>query len=325
MAFCMQQKKKLYRDACIAEKTIPIFSQAWWLDATAGAENWDVAVVEKGGKLMAALPYLTKRQRWSTLLTQPSLTQFLGPWLRESNAKYAKALGQQKDLMEALIDQLPKFDQYSQNWHYQQQNWLPFFWRGFKQTTRYTYVLPELTNEEALWQEVQANIRTDIRKASDRFNVRVRDDLGIKDFLALNRLVFTRQEMPLPYSESFVENLDKACVAHSSRKIFIAEDPQGQRHAAVYLIWDENSAYYLMGGGDPELRNSGATSLCMWEAIKFASTVTKRFDFEGSMIEPVERFFRAFGAIQTPYFAVTKTPSRMIRTVQFLKELKVGK
>lgn len=321
----MQGNKVLYREVCAAEKAIPIFSQAWWLDVTAGAENWDVAIVEKDGKVMASMPYVVKKKRWSTLLIQPSLTQFLGPWLRESNAKYAKALGQQKDLMEALIDQLPKFHQYVQNWHYSQQNWLPFFWRGFKQSTRYTYILPDLSNEEALWQEVQANIRTDVRKATERFNIKVRDDLDVKDFLALNRLVFSRQGMQLPYSESFVERLDNACVEHGARKIFIAEDEQGRRHAGVYLIWDANSAYYLMGGGDPELRNSGSTSLCMWEAIKFASTVTKQFDFEGSMLEPVERFFRAFGAIQTPYFTVTKTPSRIIRTLQFIKEIKVGK
>jgi len=30
------------------------------------------------------------------------------------------------------------------------------------------------------------------------------------------------------------------------------------------------------------------------------------FDFEGSMIEPVERFFRSFGAQRVPYFGITK-------------------
>lgn len=82
-------------------------------------------------------------------------------------------------------------------------------------------------------------------------------------------------------------------------------------HAAAYIIWDENSAYYLMGGGNPELRTSGATSLVMWEAIKFASDVTKHFDFEGSMLEPVERFFRAFGAEQVPYFQISRMSRRM--------------
>ena len=61
-------------------------------------------------------------------------------------------------------------------------------------------------------------------------------------------------------------------------------------------------------------------SLCMWEAIKFASTVTKKFDFEGSMIESVERFFRAFGAVQKPYIHITKTPSTVLRIVMAFKK-----
>ncbi|QPT41279.1 GNAT family N-acetyltransferase [Oligella ureolytica] len=104
--------------------------------------------------------------------------------------------------------------------------------------------------------------------------------------------------------------------------MFIAEDEQGRHHAGVYLIWDDNTAYYLMGGGDPDLRNSDATSLCMWEAIQFAATVTKNFDFEGSMIEPVERFFRGFGAVQTPYFSISKTNSKLIKTYRFLQEIR---
>jgi hypothetical protein len=59
----------------------------------------------------------------------------------------------------------------------------------------------------------------------------------------------------------------------------------------------------------------------MWEAIKFARSVTRQFNFEGSMIEPVERFFRAFGAVQTPYFQITKTNSRLLRLWQCLKTL----
>jgi hypothetical protein len=30
------------------------------------------------------------------------------------------------------------------------------------------------------------------------------------------------------------------------------------------------------------------------------------FNFEGSMLPGVERFFREFGAIQTPYFTITR-------------------
>ncbi|WDE99151.1 GNAT family N-acetyltransferase [Lentisphaera profundi] len=145
--------------------------------------------------------------------------------------------------------------------------------------------------------------------------------MDLKDFLHLNKMIFTRQSKNLPYTESYVKKLHKACQDHQSSKIFIAVDPEGRHHAGVYLIWDKESAYYIMGGGDPELRNSGATSLCMWEAIKFASTVSTSFNFEGSMIEPIESFFRAFGAIQKPYFNITKTNSKLLKIAQLTKSL----
>ena len=44
----------------------------------------------------------------------------------------------------------------------------------------------------------------------------------------------------------------------------------------------------------------------MWEAITRAREVTDVFDFHGSMLQPVERFFRAFGGHQTPYLSVTR-------------------
>lgn len=313
--------KEKYRLLCKNEPSIPIFSKDWWLDSVAG-DAWDVVLVEKGDQILASMPY-TMRQRYGlNVISQPALTQTLGPWLRPSTAKYARRLSQEKDLLQKLFEQLPKFAHYQQNWHCTRTNWLPLYWLGYEQTTRYTYRLEDLSSEEQIWGELQENIRREIRKASNKEGVKVRTDLDIEAFLTLNEKVFARQNMALPYTRDFVRRLDKAAAQNQARKIFIAEDEQGRHHAGVYLIWDDNTAYYLMGGGDPDLRNSGATSLCMWEAIQFAATVTKSFDFEGSMLEPVERFFRAFGAVQTPYFSISKTNSKLIKTYRFLQEIR---
>lgn len=312
--------KDKYSGLCAVEPSIPLFCQPWWLDATAGADNWDVALIEKNGVIQASMPYVLKSRFGFKHLSQPPLTQFLGPWIRKGTAKYAKELARQKDLYQEIISNLPHFDHFSQNWHYAKDNWLPFFWKGFSQTTRYTYCLPDLIDEDKLFSGFQENVRGDIRKSSSRFGVRVKTDVSLSEFYALNQLVFERQGMPMPYSFEIVDRIDQACEKRSCRRIFIAEDSEGRRHAGVYLVWDQNSAYYLMGGGDPELRNSGATSLCMWEAIKFASTVTNRFDFEGSMLEPVERFVRGFGAKQVPYFSISKTPSKILQIVLFARD-----
>jgi len=310
----MISSKQKYRAHCKTESSIPIFSKNWWLDAVCGKDNWNVVVVEKGGQIIATMPhFMVKRRGMRRTITMPKLTQTMGPWMRPSSAKYANQIAEQKDLMTALIQKLPLFAYFFQNFHYSITNWLPFYWQGFSQTTRYTYVLEEISDTSKIWDGMLPKIRTDIKKAQNRFGLQVCTDLGIDVFLTMNEQTFDRQGMKLPYSKNFVKRLDDACKEHNARKIFFAKDSDGRIHAAVYIVWDENSAYYLMGGSDPDLRNSGANSLCMWEAIKFAATVTKAFDFEGSMIEPVERFFRAFGAKQIPYFQVNKINSPFLK------------
>lgn len=290
-----------------------LFSRAWWLDATAGSENWDVALVEVGGKIEASMPFVVTRRHGRSFLAQPPLTQALGPWMRSTDCKQANRIGREKDLMTGLIEQLPPFAHFAQTWHRHCTNWLPFYWAGFRQTTQYTYVLPQLSDLDSVWAGFRDNIRGDCRKAECRHHVKVRTDLGIDAFLRVHERSFVRQDMAPPYSDAFLTKVDEACHARNARQIFIAEDAEGNHHAGAYIVWDNDSAYYLMGGGDPLWRGSGAPSLCLWHAIQFASTVTRSFDFEGSMREPIERFFRAFGAEQVPLLAVSKTPSRLLR------------
>lgn len=284
-----------------------IFQQSWWLDAVA-PNQWNEVTAEKKGRIVGRMPYVIKRKLGFTFLIMPPLTQTLGPWIEPKDAKYAKKLAWEKEILSDLIEKLPSHSFFFQNCSYEMTNWLPFYWKGFKQTTRYTYVLEDISDPEKIWDGFLANIRTDIRKASKKITVRT--DLGVEKFLDINEMTFQRQGIKPPYSREVVRRIDAAC-GNEHRKIFFAEDSDGDIHAAIYIIWDENSAYYLMGGGDPELRNSGATSFLIWNAINFAASVTKRFDFEGSMIESVERFFRAFGATQKTYFSVFKIPEWM--------------
>lgn len=311
--------KSRYRRLCAEQPSIPLFSQAWWLDAIVG-DNWDVILIENDGVVQASLPFVTHQRLGMTIITQPPLTQNLGPWLRPSTAKYAKRLGQEKDVIQRLFAQLPKHDLYRQNWHYSRTNWLPLYWQGYEQTTRYTYRFDNISDLNQIWSGFQENIRTDIRKAEKQ--LKVRTDLHLQTFIELNNKVFQRQNLALPYTQELLQKIDAATARQNARQSFIAEDNHGRHHAGVYIVWDKETAYYLMGGGDPDLRNSGATSLCMWHAIQFTANQGKNFDFEGSMIEPVERFFRAFGAQQTPYFAISKTNSRIIQIEQLLRKLK---
>lgn len=315
----MNNKEK-YRAFCIKELGIPIFIKDWWLDAVCGKVGWDVAIVEKGGEIVGCLPYCLRSRKGFKVIYLPKLTQTMGPFIKyPESQKCDTRLAYEKEIFSSLTDQLPEVAHFCQSFNYSITNWLPFYWKGFRQTTRYTYVIESLENLDSIWKNFSANLRKEIRKAEKLVVAKTSSDLD--SFYKLNKMTFDRQNLTIPYSFDFIANLDNVCAANNCRRIFFAFDSQNRIHAAIYLIWDSNSAYYLMGGGDPELRNSQAASLLMWEAIKFSATVTKKFDFEGSMIESVERFCRSFGTVQKPYFQIFRTSSKVYKLLNGLREI----
>ncbi|NVK39758.1 MAG: GNAT family N-acetyltransferase [Oceanospirillaceae bacterium] len=306
----LKDTKNRYAEFCRSEN-LPLFMQPWWLDIVA-ANNWSVALIEEKGHVVAAHPYLYSRKMGFRIIHQPEFTQHLGPWVTADFKNSKKYLSRKKRALQGLIDQLPEHDIYSQFWHYSEEYWLPFYWRGFQQSTRYTYRIKSLESEEKIWLNLHENIRREIRKAEKRFKLSIDVDASIDDLIHVVDLTFKRQKASLPFSRESFRRIDEKLAKIGKRKIFIARDEQDRIHAGLFLVWDESCAYYLIGGGDPLLRNSGAMSLCMWEALKFSSRVSRSFDFEGSMIEEIEGYFRAFGAELTPYFAVARSSSQIV-------------
>jgi hypothetical protein len=169
-----------------------------------------------------------------------------------------------------------------------------------------------------VWAGLRPNHRRDIRRA-EKLGVVVDDELPLDRFIDLNRKTFARQGREPLADEATIRRVDAACVANSGRRIFTGTGPDGAVHAAVYVAWWRDTAYFLMAGSEPDLRDSGAQILALWKAISFASTVVRRFDFEGSMLPQVERVFRGFGATQHPYFAINRAPPHPSSLKEHLK------
>jgi len=304
--------KEAYRALCGTESAIHLFARDWWLDAAVGPDGWDVAIVGKHDRILAAMPYVVRRRWGMRILTQPALTPMLGPWLHDSGGKPAARLSSQKEAMRALIDQLPPFDHYSQTWHPDVGNWQPFYWKGFRQTTYYTYTLADLSDPDALWAGLDSKTRRAIAKAGGEHRLEVRDDLALEQLLELNRKTFGRQGLAPPYPDELVRRLDAACRARGCAKMLLAVGPDGVPQAGYYFVWDERSAYALISCADPAHRSSGANSLCLWATIQAVGRLERQYNFSGSMIESIEAYLRAFGGAQTPYFHVSKTRSRLL-------------
>ena len=280
-----------------------IFQQPWWLDAVAPG-RWGEATCEHDGRVVGRLPYVVRGRPRLGMLTQSSLTQTLGPWVEPSSARPARALAREHELLGELEAQLPRASAFSQQFSPAVLNALPFYWAGYHLEVRYTYRLEGLGSTDALWDGLRGNVRREIRKARRR--VEVVDDLGLDRFYDVLSKTYIRQRIPTPHSLAELERLEAACARRGAGATLFARDDVGRVHAVAWAVWDRHAAYYLLAGGEPHLRNSGAGSLLVWEAIMRARAVTDIFDFHGSMLQPVERFFRAFGGRQTPYLSVTR-------------------
>lgn len=307
--------KKLFFNFCMENEDLPIFMNPWWLDATAGVGGWGVVVAESQGELVGALPFSIKKKYGFTALTQPPLTPRLGPWIVTKFHDFYKQREFEHKVLTDLCSRLPKFDRYSQNWQRNNDNWLPFYWRGFSQTTRYTYVLDDLDDLDGIRQRFRKSLVREIKKADSRYGLRVTESDDIDQLISLNKSVFQRQGLAMPYSEEVIRNIDAECRKRFASTLLLAKDAEGYAHAGIYVVHDSTCSYYLLGGSNPDTRTTGAMSLCLWESIRSASKRTQMYDFEGSMIKPIERYFRSFGGVKVPYSHVSKTPSTLLRII----------
>jgi hypothetical protein len=310
--------KDLYRALCTEEdNSIPVFSRDWWLDAACG-DDWDVLLEEKDNKVYAAMPLYVPCKY---IVSMPHYTQTMGIWFaaEAADTKYSSLLGHRQAICENFIEKLRSYKSYLQNFSHEFTDWLPFYWDGYSQMTRYTYILHGIKNFEKLWLDMSQHTRRNIKKAKEE-SIVVRHGVTADDFLEIQALTFKRQKKKNIQSDAVLRRLINAARKRGQGEIFGGYDDAGNLHAAAFIVWQKSSAYYIAGGGDPVLRSSGAHSLVMWDAIKHVSRYTDTFDFEGSMIRGVERFFREFGAVQTPYFVITRgKPGFMDRVHMKLK------
>lgn len=282
-----------------------LFHKSWWLE-TVAQNNYQILSIKRNEEILAAWPLTFKKIAGLNLIMPPPLLPRLGIMFAPSQKiKYSEKLSDEMSLMSELTTLLPKHALFYQRFSAEFTNWLPLCWAQFNQTTRYTYVIEDLSDLNQVWENVRYSTKRKINLALKN-DIKVVTDLSLDKLLDLNELTFKRQNLKVPYSREYVYRIDDACEKNNARKMFFAVDGAGQIHAAVYIVYNQKAAYYLMGGADPALNTCGAHFLALWEAIKFAGQVSHSFDFEGSMYENIESVFRGFGAVQKPYMEITK-------------------
>ena len=287
-----------------------IFSTSWWLDAVAPG-RWRPHAVG-GDVLEAAWPTVVRSTRFGAVHEGAPLTPFLGPLLGASESP-SRTRARQVEWLERLLEELNGFAHLDARCHPGFDYWTPLAWHGFEQTTHYTWRLTDLTDLESVWNGLRENIRREVRKARKRAVEVSEGSLDDLDHVQAKTAERHDREHAAVETRRLLRRIDDAAGERRAGNVLVARDSDGRVHAGGYFVWDSRYTYYLVGGSDPELRTSGASSLLMWTAIEQAANRGTAFDFEGSMLRHVERFFRAFGGTPVPYSIVRLTRSRALQ------------
>jgi len=313
--------KECYRKLC-EEKDLPLFMQAWWLDAVCAPEGklWDVLFAEENGKIIGVMPYHIIKKYGFKIIVQLQGAQYTGIWIDyPKDIKLHKRYSFEKRVMDSLIDQLEKLKVsfYSQNFHHSFTNWQPFYWRGFQQTTRYTYRINDLNDLENVFENFSYAKQKHIKKEND--DLLVDCSLSVDEFYDFHKETLKHKNAKIEYSRELFLSIYNEVVKREQGKIIALKDKNKNLHSALFFAWDKNSAYALISAINPQFKSDGASTKMFWEAIKFVSDKTNAFDFEGSMIEGVAQSFQQFGAEQVPYFNITKSYSKIFSLLQQIK------
>lgn len=301
----MNNKEK-YQSFC-GKTYVPIYSKPWWLDCVCGAENWDVWLYESGGNILAAMPYFLQRRGEYRYITKAPLTQNNGIiFLEDKSRKPVKEAELQEKIINAACDAIEDMhlDVYEQQFTPSFCNWTPFFWRHYTNFLRYTYIIPDTSDLEAVWGNFSPEYRNEIKKGQRLTSVF--EDISKEEFYDEHEKVFLKQGAECPFSREFWNRLVDACHENGTGKMLCARDADGVVHAVLFLVWDERSVYHLLGGYMPDYSRSQAYPALTYRGITIAHELGLAYDFEGSMIKQIAKSFRQYGGIPTPYYRIRK-------------------
>lgn len=278
-----------------------IFCYSWWLDATTKS-NFRILAVFENKEIVAGIPVAYDNHN---KINEPPLTRTLGILYRniEYQSRQKQTTTERKWAGE-LLKYIPADDFIQMCTHHSFTDWLPFRWHGLRQTTRYTYIIDyKGLNTTDLWNNLDRLRKRMINKAGKNgIRTETSDDISL--VYRYESLTYERQGLKFRLPDKDLRELDDTIKKRSNRLILKAFDNNNHVHAVIYVTYNHKSAYALLSGGDPALRDLGGHTLVMWEAIKFFADKVEYFNFGGSDIERIENHIRGFGGTLTPYFHI---------------------
>lgn len=193
----------------------------------------------------------------------------------------------------------------------------PFIWDKYKVVPNYTYRLDLKKSMDDIKSHFDSKTRNAINKA-------------VKEGVQVSLNSLSKQEI----YDVLVENLKSAGAniydtylrnilfnfSDESNSFCFVARKENEVLGLVFCIYDSNVCYYLLAAVSKKSGVQGVNNLLVQHCIEKAQQIgCKVFDFEGSMLKGVEKFFRSFGPEMFPFYTANKAKLPLEIILKFKK------
>lgn len=193
----------------------------------------------------------------------------------------------------------------------------PFIWNKYKVVPNYTYRINLKNSMDDIRSHFDSKNRNVINKA-------------IKEGVQVQKNALSKEAL----YDFFVETLSKTDASvyktelkqiflkfsNTTNSFSLTATLNTQVLGTVFCIYDKLNCYYLLGGVHKQSGVGGITNLLIQKSMEQAKELgCSVFDFEGSMLKGVEKFFRGFGPELVPYYTVNKAILPLELVLKFKK------
>jgi hypothetical protein len=275
------------------------YAFSWYLDDV--AENWDALVLRD---YEAGMPLVWLRKMGLKCLYQPYYCQQLGVFSSAvlSVDLQAEFLGETSAYAYVNINLNPAAQVLEMQ----------------LSLKRKRNLLLNLDQEYAsIRKKYSDNHRRNIGKA-EKGGQQFAEQIGLKDFQQFYlQNINPAKENFKPQHEKIFKKLTQTLVTNGYGQIFAAKDKEGNLTAALMLLKHKNRLINVINTSSAEGKQTGASHFLFDRLIHKFSGRANIFDFEGSSIASIARFYEGFGPTEEVFYnyqnTILKRASQLFR------------
>jgi len=275
-------------DRCIANSPFGIvYAYSWYLDRI--CQNWDALI---WGDYLYIMPLVNNIKYGISYIYQPFFTQQLGVF---------SCLPTEPVIVDQFLDAIPKqFRLTDMNLNIGNTLKTPNF--GFRNNTTYHLNLqPEISTIRAGY---NSNTRRNVQKAiQNKISISPVSDI---DFFMKFIQDNLQEKSPEIKSKHYLalRKVVNYALEHQLGEIYGAWDSDNNLVASVFFVSSNQKSIYLAASSNQAGIEQSAMFLLVDTFIEKNAGKKQIFDFEGSNIPGVARFYAGFGATPETYYSV---------------------